>query len=68
MKRFFLGGLTFLSVAAALVVGGAASVFACTNLIVTKGASAENACVVTYTADSAGFFAKLAIVEASDGS
>lgn len=41
---------------------------ACTNLIVTKGASSENACMVTYTADSAGFFGKLAILEASDGS
>ena len=42
-------------------------VLSCTNLIVTKGASAENACVITYTADSAGFFGRLAIVEASDG-
>ena len=41
--------------------------FSCTNLIVTKGASAENACMITYTADSAGFFCRLAIVEASDG-
>ncbi|MDO5308978.1 MAG: C69 family dipeptidase [Planctomycetia bacterium] len=41
---------------------------ACTNLIVTKGASAENACFITYTADSAGLFARLGIVEASDGS
>ena len=50
-------------------VSGIAShnLWACTNLIVTKGASAENACMVTYTADSAGFFGKLAIVEASDG-
>ena len=42
-------------------------VFSCTNLIVTKGASADNACMITYTADSAGFFCRLAIVEASDG-
>ena len=42
-------------------------VLSCTNLIVTKGASAENACTITYTADSAGFFGRLAIVEASDG-
>lgn len=42
--------------------------FGCTNLIVTKGASTENACFITYTADSAGFFGKLGIVEASDGS
>ena len=50
-------------------VSGIAShnLWACTNLIVTKGASAENACMVTYTADSAGFFGKLAIIEASDG-
>ena len=40
---------------------------ACTSLIVTKGASKDNACMITYTADSAGFFGKLAILEASDG-
>lgn len=40
---------------------------ACTNLIVTKGASAENACMITYTADAAGFFCRLGFVEASDG-
>ena len=44
------------------------SLSACTNLIVTKGASKENACMVTYTADSAGFFGRLAILPASDGS
>lgn len=40
---------------------------ACTSLIVTKGASKDNDCMITYTADSAGFFGKLAILEASDG-
>ena len=40
---------------------------ACTSLLVTKGASADNSCMITYTADSAGFFVRLAIVEQSDG-
>lgn len=54
-------------VALALIASDLPSSSACTNLIVTKGASAENACMITYTADSAGFFCRLAIVEASDG-
>ena len=55
----------FLSLYASALLGR--SVFACTNLIVTKGASSENGCMVTYTADSAGFFGRLMILEASDG-
>ena len=49
---------------ASLFVG---QTYACTNLIVTRGASADNSCMITYTADSAGFFGRLAVVEASDG-
>ena len=40
---------------------------ACTSLLVTKGASDDNSCMITYTADSAGFFVHLAYVEQSDG-
>ncbi|MDO4585993.1 MAG: C69 family dipeptidase [Planctomycetia bacterium] len=41
---------------------------ACTSILVTKGASTNNSCMITYAADSSGYFAKLAIIEASDGS
>ena len=70
LSRLVNLGVSFLSVFILLLVGGIDSqnAVACTNLIVTKGASTENACMVTYTADSAGFFGKLAILEASDGS
>ncbi len=66
IDRFHLRLTSTLAVAFVLCVS-ANYLFACTNLIVTKGASAENACMITYTADSAGFFARLAIIEASDG-
>lgn len=73
MKKFFRKRRLILSLRTLLATLGIISgvythnLWACTNLIVTKGASSENACMITYTADSAGFFGKLAILEASDG-
>ena len=39
---------------------------ACTNVLVTKGASADGSVLITYTADSAGFYATLEIYPAAD--
>lgn len=47
---------------------GMQAVQACSSLLVTKGASADGSCMVTYAADSYGFFASLGILPASDGS
>lgn len=43
---------------------GAAS--ACTNLLVTKGASEDGSVMITYTADSAGFYSRLEILPAAE--
>lgn len=40
--------------------------FACTNVIVTKGASADGSCMVTYAADSHWLYGFLAHVKAAD--
>ena len=42
------------------------SAFGCTNLLVTKGASADGSVMITYTADSAGFHGKLKMYPAAD--
>ena len=39
---------------------------ACTNLLVTKGASADGSVMITYTADSAGFYPRLAVFAAAE--
>ncbi len=39
---------------------------ACTNLLVTKGASADGSVMITYTADSAGYHTQLKITPAAD--
>ncbi len=44
----------------------APALWACTNLLVTKGASADGSVTITYTADSAGFYSRLAIFPAAD--
>ena len=38
----------------------------CTNVLVTKGASADGSVMLTYTADSAGFYATLQVYPAMD--
>jgi dipeptidase len=40
--------------------------FACTNILVSKGASVDGSVSITYTADSAGFFPQLGIFPAKD--
>jgi dipeptidase len=42
------------------------TVSACTNVLVTKGASTDGSVMITYTADSAGFLANLQIFPAAD--
>jgi dipeptidase len=49
---------------AVLLNAGAA--VACTNILVTKGASADGSVMITYTADSAGFYPRLAIFPAKE--
>ncbi|MDR0871791.1 MAG: C69 family dipeptidase [Planctomycetaceae bacterium] len=44
-----------------LAVFNTAAASACTNLLVTKGASADGSVYITYTADSAGFYPRLAV-------
>ena len=44
------------------------ALWACTNLLVTKGASADGSVTITYTADSAGFYSRLEIFPAADHS
>ncbi|MDR3232936.1 MAG: C69 family dipeptidase [Planctomycetaceae bacterium] len=39
---------------------------ACTNILVTKGASSDASVTITYTADSAGFYSRLEIFPAAD--
>jgi dipeptidase len=46
------------------VIGGALS--ACTNVLVSKGASTDGSVLITYTADSAGFYATLELYPAAD--
>jgi dipeptidase len=41
-------------------------VLACTNILVSKGASVDGSVAITYTADSAGFFPQLSIFPAQD--
>lgn len=40
---------------------------ACSSVLVTKGASADGSCMITYAADSAGFYVWLDILPACDG-
>jgi hypothetical protein len=43
-----------------------ATAAACTNVLVTKGASADGSTMITYTADSAGAYAILTLLPAQD--
>ncbi|NCB07885.1 MAG: hypothetical protein EOM73_06965, partial [Bacteroidia bacterium] len=42
----------FISLIVLAMVSGISTVYACTNLIVTKGASADGSVMITYAADS----------------
>ena len=50
----------------AVVLSATSALWACTNLLVTKGASADGSVTITYTADSAGFYSRLEIFPAAD--
>ena len=39
---------------------------ACTSMLVTKGASADGAVMITYTADAAGFYSRLIVMPAEE--
>ncbi|MCQ2169893.1 MAG: C69 family dipeptidase, partial [Bacteroidales bacterium] len=52
-------------IAALLLVAGARA-FACTNVIVTKAASADGSCMVSYAADSHSLFGELYFRKAAD--
>ena len=52
-------------IAALLLVAGARS-YACTNVIITKGASADGSCMVSYAADSHSLFGELYFHKAAD--
>lgn len=49
-----------------LMIPGIANVFACTNLIVTKGASADGSVMITYAADSHTRYGTLGFFPAAD--
>ncbi|MDR0390367.1 MAG: C69 family dipeptidase [Planctomycetaceae bacterium] len=48
------------------LINSTSYVLACTNILVSKGASADGSVAITYTADSAGFFPQLSIFPAKD--
>jgi len=50
----------------AYAVGSVNVSFACTSLLVTKGASVDGSVMITYTADSAGFYPRLKIMPAEE--
>ena len=54
MKNFFTYVATFFMVANIYV-----DIDACTNLIVTKGASTDGSVMITYSADSYNFYGEL---------
>lgn len=56
----------FFLVLVPILVFFVATANACTNLLVTKGASADGSVMITYTADSAGFYPKLAVFPEKD--
>lgn len=49
-----------------IITSGISSLFACTNLIVTKGASADGSVMITYAADSHTRYGALAFYPAAD--
>ncbi|MDR3110599.1 MAG: C69 family dipeptidase, partial [Planctomycetaceae bacterium] len=51
---------------AAVIFSCVQTLFACTNILVSKDASVDGTVSITYTADSAGFYPQLAIFPAQD--
>ncbi|MCL2118353.1 MAG: C69 family dipeptidase [Planctomycetaceae bacterium] len=64
MKRRKTSVTAILAILICGLIGGIST--ACTNVLVTKGASADGSVLITYTADSAGFYAKLELYPATD--
>ena len=62
MKR----SISFAAALAALLILGSVRADACTNIIVTKGASADGSCMVTYAADSHQLYGELYFRPAAD--
>lgn len=54
-----LKGTKFLTLLAALLLMNAANAFACTNILVTKGASKDGSVMVTYAADAHTLYGEL---------
>ncbi|MGL4943227.1 MAG: dipeptidase [Thermoguttaceae bacterium] len=48
------------------IVLSATPLVACTNVLVTRGASVDGSVMITYTADSAGFFGRLQTIPAAE--
>ena len=61
MKRTFL-----LTLLAACLLVPAIRAWACTNIIVTKGASADGSCMISYLADSHQLYGELYYWPAAD--
>lgn len=53
IKKFFFTSLFLFSILFS------AETYSCTNFIVTKGASTDGSVIITYTADSYGFYGEL---------
>ncbi|MCL2348590.1 MAG: C69 family dipeptidase [Planctomycetaceae bacterium] len=62
----FFKFISFFAVVAILPHFGVPVSSACTNVLVTKGASADGSVMITYTADSAGFHPTLELFPAAD--
>ncbi len=62
MKR----SISLVAALAALLILGSVRADACTNIIVTKGASADGSCMVTYAADSHQLYGELYFRPAAD--
>ena len=65
MTRFFRYVILLLSVLTTGLIFSS-PLAACTSLLVTKGASADGSVMITYTADSAGFYPILELLPATD--
>jgi dipeptidase len=71
-QRFTSGGsarylrVSSILLAAAAVFVASASIFACTSVLVTRGASTDGSVMITYHCDAAGAFATLGIAPAAD--
>ncbi len=59
-------GLFFALAAAAAIYSSAPEAEACTNVLVTKGASADGSCMISYAADSHQLFGELYYRKAAD--